>query len=112
MSTAGLVQGSTVRAAHLGKDLIARLKNLAGGELEEYSDMMEHAHEQAMGRMYRKAEALRANAVLDVRVSTAHVMGSVIECLVYGNAVVLDKREGRPESRRLSELELGAEERG
>ena len=91
-STAGLVHGSTVRVGHLGKDLIARLKNLAGGELEEHSDMMAHAHEQAMNRMIRKAEDLGANAVLDVRISTAYVMGSVIEVLVFGNAVVFDKR--------------------
>ena len=99
MSTAGLVQGSTVDARHLGTDLIARFKNLAGGEIEEYSDMMAHAHEQAMDRMIRKAEALGANAVLDVHVSTAYVMGSAVEVLVYGNAVVLDNREGRPKSR-------------
>ena len=90
-STAGLVQGSTVRARHLGKDLIARMKNLAGGELEEYSDMILHAHEQAMDRMIRQAEALGATAVLDVRFSTAYVMGSAVEILVYGNAVVLDE---------------------
>jgi uncharacterized protein YbjQ (UPF0145 family) len=90
--TAGLVHGSTVRARHLGKDLTARLKNLAGGEIEEYSDMMERAHKQAMVRMVRNAESLGANAVLDVRVSTAYVTGSVVEVLVYGNAVVLDER--------------------
>jgi uncharacterized protein YbjQ (UPF0145 family) len=90
--TAGLVHGSTVRARHLGKDLTGRLKNLAGGEIEEYSDMMAHAHKQAMERMVRNAESLGANAVLDVRVSTAYVMASAIEVLVYGNAVVLDER--------------------
>ena len=112
-STAGLVQGSIVRARHLGKNLIARLKNLGSGEIEEYSDMMARAHEQAMNRMIRKAEFLGANAVLDVRVSTAFVMGSAVEVLVCGNAVVLDKREGRPESRRLQhELGLRAAERG
>ncbi len=68
-STAGLVQRSTVGARQLGKDLIARSRNLSGREL---------AHEQAMGRMIRKAEALGANAVLDVRVSTAYVMGCAV----------------------------------
>ena len=91
-SDAGLVHGSTVRARHLGKDLIARLRHLAGGELKEYSEMMAQAHKQALDRMVRKAEALGANAVLDVRVSTAYVMGSAVEVLVYGNAVVLDER--------------------
>ena len=91
-STAGLVHGSTVLAGNPGKDPIARLKNLAGRELEEYSDMMTHAHEQAMERMIRQAEALGANAVLDVCVSTAYVMDSVIEVLAYGNAVVLDEQ--------------------
>ena len=97
-STAGLVQGSTDRAGHLGKDLIARLKNLACGEFEEYSDMMAHAHEQAMDRMIRKAEDHGANAVLGVHVSTAFEMGPVTEVLVYGNAVVLDRRKGDPNS--------------
>ena len=104
-STVGLVQASTVCARHLGKDLIARL-DLIGGELEEYSDMMARAHEQAMGRMISKAEALGADAVLDVRVSTVYVMGSAVEVLAYGNAVVLDEREGRPESGR-PQHELG-----
>jgi len=90
-SSAGMVQGSTVREWHLGKGLIARLKNLAGGEPEEYSDLMAHAHEQAMNRMIRNAESLGANAVLDVRISTAYVMGSAVEVLVCGNAVVLDE---------------------
>ena len=91
-STAGLVLGNTVRAGHLGPDLIARLKNLVGRGPRGISDIMVHAHEQAMDRMIRKAEALEANAVLDVRISTTNVMGSVIEVLVCGNAVVLDKR--------------------
>jgi uncharacterized protein YbjQ (UPF0145 family) len=89
--TAGLVHGSIVRARHLGKDLTARMKDLAGGEIEEYSDMMANAHKQAMERMARNAESLGANAVLDVRVSTAYVMGSAIEVFMYGNAVVLDE---------------------
>jgi uncharacterized protein YbjQ (UPF0145 family) len=96
VSAAGLVQGSTVRAGHLGKDLIAGLKNLAGKELEDYSDMMAQAHEQALDRMIKKAESLGANAILEVRVSTACVMDSVIEVLVYGNAVVLDSDKGDP----------------
>jgi uncharacterized protein YbjQ (UPF0145 family) len=90
--TAGLVHGSTVRARHIGKALTARLKNLAGGTIEEYSDMMAQAHKQAMERMVRNAESVGANAVLDVRVSTAYVRGPIIEVLVYGNAVVLDER--------------------
>jgi uncharacterized protein YbjQ (UPF0145 family) len=90
--TAGLVHGSAIRARHLGTDFTARLKNLAGGEIEEYSDMVAHAHKQAMERMVRNAKSVGANAVLDVRVRTAYVMGSAIEFLVYGNAVVLDER--------------------
>ena len=96
VSTAGLVQGSTVRAGRLGKNLIAGGKNLAGRELEDYSDMMAQAHEQALDRMIKKAESLGANAVLDVCVSTACVMDSVIEVLVYGNAVVLDSDKSDP----------------
>ncbi|MCP3978986.1 MAG: YbjQ family protein [bacterium] len=81
---------------HLGKDLIGSLKNLSGGEIEEYSDMKAHAHEHAMDRMIRKAEALGANVVLDVRVSTACVMGSAVEVLLHRQPanVVDDSRPG------------------
>lgn len=91
-STAGLVLGNNVRAGHLGPAHIAWLKNLVGRGARGISDSMVHAHDRAMDRMIRRAEALGATAVVDVRISTAYVMDSVIEILVYGNAVVLDKR--------------------
>ena len=86
----GLVKGNTIRARHLGKDILAGLKNLVGGEIEEYTKMMAEAREQAVDRMIAEAEALGANAVLDVRFSTSYMMGMASEILVFGSAVVLE----------------------
>ena len=88
--TLGLVRGNTIRARHLGRDILAVLKNIVGGEIEEYTKMMAEAREQALGRMVAEAEALGANAVTDVRFSTAYLMGAAAEILVYGNAVELE----------------------
>jgi uncharacterized protein YbjQ (UPF0145 family) len=91
VKTFGLVKGNTIRARHLGKDILAGLKNLVGGEIEEYTKMMAEAREQAVDRMQAEAEALGANAILDVRFSTSYMMGMASEILVFGNAVVLEK---------------------
>ena len=91
VKTLGLVKGNTIRARHLGKDIMAGLKNLVGGEIEEYTKMMAESREQALDRMVADAKALGADAVLDVRFSTSYVMGMAAEILVYGNAVILDK---------------------
>ena len=88
--TLGLVRGNTIRARHLGRDILALLKNIVGGEIEEYTKMMAQAREQALGRMVAEAEGLGANAVTDVRFSTAYLMGAAAEILVYGNAVELE----------------------
>lgn len=88
VKTIGLVRGSTIRARHVGKDILAVLKNIVGGEIEEYTKMMAEAREQAVDRMIVNARELGANAVTDVRFSTAYVMGAASEVLVYGNAVV------------------------
>ena len=88
--TFGLVHGNTIRARHVGKDILAGLKNLVGGEIEEYTKMMAESREQALDRMIADAEALGANAVLDVRFGTSYVMGSAAEILAWGNAVVLE----------------------
>ena len=88
--TLGLVRGNTIRARHLGKDILAGLKNIVGGEIEEYTKMMAEAREQALDRMRLEAQDLGANAILDIRFSTSYVMGMAAEILVYGNAVILE----------------------
>jgi uncharacterized protein YbjQ (UPF0145 family) len=92
VKTLGLVKGNAVRARHLGKDVLAELKNLTGGEIEEYTKMMAEAREQALDRMLTDARALGANAVIDVRFSTSYLMASAAEILAYGNAVVLQRQ--------------------
>ncbi len=89
--TLGLVRGNTIRARHLGRDIVAVVKNLIGGEIEEYTKMMGEAREQALGRMVAEAQALGADAVTDVRFSTSYLMGQAAEILAYGNAVELEK---------------------
>jgi len=86
----GLVFGNTIRARHLGKDILAGLKNIIGGEIEEYTKMMAEAREQALDRMRAEAAAVGANAVLDVRFSTSYIMGAASEIMAYGNAVILE----------------------
>ncbi len=90
MKTIGLVKGNTIRARHLGKDIIAGLKNIVGGEIEEYTKLMAEAREQALDRMKAVAEEMGANAVIDLRFSTSYIMGMASEILVYGTAVVIE----------------------
>ncbi len=90
VQTLGLVKGNTIRARHLGKDIVAGLKNLVGGEIEEYTKLMAEAREQALGRMITAAKALGANAILDVRFSTSYLMGMASEILAYGTAVIVE----------------------
>ncbi len=88
--TLGLVRGNTIRARNVGRDIMAALKNLIGGEIEEYTKMMGEAREQAIDRMIENARELGANGILDVRFGTSYVMASAAEILAYGNAVVLE----------------------
>ena len=88
--TLGLARGNTIRARHLGKDLLAVIKNVVGGEIEEYTKMMGEAREQAIDRMVADADSLGANAITDMRFSTAYIMGSAAEIVAYGNAVVIE----------------------
>lgn len=88
--TIGLVKGNTIRARHLGKDIIAGLKGLVGGEIEEYTKMMSEAREQATDRMKLEAEALGANAVVAVRFSSSTIMGGASEIMAYGTAVRIE----------------------
>lgn len=90
VKTLGLAKGNTVRARHLGKDLIAGFKNMIGGEIEEYTKLMAEAREQALDRMSSDAESMGANAVVDLEFSTSYVMGMASEILAYGTAVVVE----------------------
>lgn len=89
-STLGLARGNTIRARHVGRDIMASLKMLIGGEIEDYTKMMAESREQALDRMMAEATAMGANAVLDVRFSTSYIMTGAAEILVYGTAVVLE----------------------
>ncbi len=86
----GLVQGSSVRAKHLGRDIMAGLKNIFGGELKGYTELLQESREEAMERMIQQAEAVGANAVLNVRFSTSSIAAGAAELFAYGTAVVLE----------------------
>jgi uncharacterized protein YbjQ (UPF0145 family) len=86
----GLVQGSTVRSKHVGKDILAGLKNIVGGELKGYTELLQEAREEATQRMIQQAQAIGANAVLNVRFSTSSITQGAAELLAYGTAVVLE----------------------
>ena len=87
VETIGLVRGSAVRGAHLGQDVMAKLKNLVGGELLEYTKLMAEAREQALDRMQAEARARGANAVVGVRFASSEIDDGAAEVLVYGTAV-------------------------
>jgi uncharacterized protein YbjQ (UPF0145 family) len=91
VETLGLVRGNTIRARNVGKDIVAVIKNLVGGEIEEYTKMMGQAREQALARMTSQAEELGADAVTDLRFTTSVVMGGAAEMLAFGNAVKLER---------------------
>ncbi|MDP6349677.1 MAG: YbjQ family protein [Chloroflexota bacterium] len=90
-NTLGVVRGSTVRARHVGRDIQAALRNLVGGEVGSYVEMLENAREEATERMVRQAEGLGANAIVELRYATAGVMQGAAEILVYGTAVEVRK---------------------
>lgn len=87
----GLVQGSTVRSKHAGRDFMAGLKNMFGGELKGYTELLNESREQALERMMEQARQAGANAVLNVRFSTSSVAAGAAEIFAYGTAVVLEK---------------------
>jgi len=86
----GLVQGSTVRAKHVGKDLLASLKNIVGGELKAYTELLQESRDEALERMVKQAQAVGANAVLNVRFATSSITQGAAELFAYGTAVVLE----------------------
>lgn len=88
--TLGLVRGNTIRARHVGKDIMAGLRNIVGGEIAEYTKLFAEAREQALDRMLQEARELGANAVIEVRFSTSMVMSMAAELLVFGTAVVVE----------------------
>lgn len=88
--TLGLVRGNTIRARHMGTDILAGLRNLVGGEIREYTKLMAESREQALDRMLEQAQDLGATAVVGVRFTTSVVMGGAAELLAYGTAVVLE----------------------
>jgi uncharacterized protein YbjQ (UPF0145 family) len=98
--TLGLVYGSTIRARHVGKDILASLKNLVGGEIHEYTKLMGESREQAIDRMVVRATERGANAVINIRFSTSYIMTNASEILVSGDAVVLEETAAASEGPR------------
>lgn len=87
----GLVQGSSVRAKHIGRDFMASLKNIFGGELKGYTELLQESRQEAVDRMVEQARAVGANAVLNIRFSTSSVAAGAAELFAYGTAVILDQ---------------------
>ncbi|NOR21392.1 MAG: heavy metal-binding domain-containing protein [Candidatus Aminicenantes bacterium] len=88
--TFGLVRGNTIRARHLGRDIVAILRNIVGGEITDYTKMMAESREQAIDRMIGEAEELGANAIITVRFTTSMIMQSASEILAYGTVVIVE----------------------
>jgi uncharacterized protein YbjQ (UPF0145 family) len=86
----GLVRGNTIRARHIGVDIVAGIKNAIGGEITEYTKLIAETREQALDRMIEHAKSLGANAVVGLRFSTSEVTSGAAEILVYGTAVVIE----------------------
>ena len=91
--TLGIVRGSTIRARHVGRDILAGLRNIVGGEIHEYVKLMGEAREQAIDRMVEEAEELGANAILGVHFATSMIMSGAAELMVYGTAVVIEDED-------------------
>ena len=90
VKTLGMVRGSTIRARNVGRDMVAGLRRIVGGEISEYTKLMAEAREQSIQRMTEQAEGLGANAIVDTRFVTSMVMSGASELLVYGTAVVIE----------------------
>lgn len=89
----GLVKGNTVRARHIGRDIIASLKNIVGGEVQEYTKLLAEAREQAIDRMIQEAKLMGADGIVGLRFTTSSTMQGVCEILVYGTAVKIIPKE-------------------
>jgi len=90
IKTLGLVRGNTIRARHIGHDIMAALRNITGGEIKDYTKMLAESREQALDRMTADAEKLGANAIVAIRFGTSSVMKGAAELLAYGTAVVVE----------------------
>ncbi|MCJ8329442.1 MAG: YbjQ family protein [Lentisphaeria bacterium] len=90
VSVCGLVQGSTVRAKNIGRDIAASIKNIIGGELHGYTELLIESRYEAVNRMIAHAESLEANAILNVRFATSSIAAGAAELYVYGTAVIVD----------------------
>ncbi len=88
--TLGLVKGSTIRARHVGRDIMAGLRNVVGGEVKDYTVMLAQAREEALGRMIDQAEKMGANAIICTRFVTSMVMSGAAEMVAYGTAVKVE----------------------
>ena len=86
----GLVRGNTIRARHMGKDIMAGFKNMVGGEIADYTKMMAESREQALDRLIEDAESVGANGVITIRFATTSMMQGAAEFLAYGTAVLLE----------------------
>ena len=86
----GLVQGSTVRSKHVGRDFMAGLRNIFGGELKGYTELLQDAREEAVSRMTEQASSIGANAILNVRFSTSSITSGAAELFAYGSAVIME----------------------
>lgn len=90
VETKGMVQGNTVRSKHLGRDFMAGLKNIFGGELKGYTELMTESRKEAMARMIEQAELINANAIVNVRFCTSNITSGAAELYAYGTAVVVE----------------------
>ena len=88
--TLGLVRGNTIRARHVGKDILAGLRNIVGGEIHEYTKLMAESREQTVDRMIAEAEQLGANAIITARFTTSVIVGGAAELLAVGTAVIIE----------------------
>ena len=89
----GFVKGGCIQSKHIGKDILAGLRSIVGGEISEYTQMMEEARQKAIGRMVDEAKSKGANAVIGMRLQTAAVMTNVAEIVAYGTAVYVETNE-------------------
>lgn len=92
IETLGLVKGNVIQAKHIGKDIVASFKQIIGGEIKQYTEMLSEAREIALKRMIDKAETLNADAIINVRFMTSMVMTGAAEILAYGTAVKLKSK--------------------
>ena len=88
--TLGLAKGNTIRARHIGRDILALMRNIVGGEITDYTKLLAEAREQSLDRMTAEAQRLGANAVVSIRFATSVLMGGAAELLAYGTAVVIE----------------------